>query len=56
MSLPKNNDPDFWRLRAEEALAIAYEMTNADAISKMLRIVGRYEQLARHAEAPLPAK
>jgi hypothetical protein len=43
------HDPEYWLQRAEEALEIALEMTDAFAISKMLRVVRRYEYQARQA-------
>jgi len=47
------HDAEYWRLRAEEALEVAYEMTNPDALSRMLGIGKRYERLARLAEERL---
>jgi hypothetical protein len=49
-SLQHIDDPDYWRLRAEEALQIAYELTDGDALSRMLEVGKRYERRARLAE------
>ncbi len=46
----QRRDCEYWRRRAEEALEIAYEMTDAVAISQMLEIGRRYELRARQAE------
>ena len=47
------NDPKHWRDRAEEARAVAEEMTDPDSKRKMLRITDDYEELARRAEKRL---
>ena len=47
------NDPKHWRDRAEEARAVAEEMTDPDSKRKMLRIADDYEELARRAEKRL---
>jgi hypothetical protein len=45
------NDPNHWRSRAEEARAIADEMSDIEARAAMLRIADGYDRLAQHAEA-----
>jgi hypothetical protein len=45
------NDPDHWRQRAEEARAIANQVSDVDAKVAMLRIADEYERLARRAAA-----
>ena len=40
------NDPTHWRSRAEEARAIAEEMTDLEARAAMLRIADGYDRLA----------
>jgi hypothetical protein len=45
------NDPNHWRARAEEARAIADEMSDIEARAAMLRIADGYDRLAQHAEA-----
>lgn len=47
------NDPKHWRDRAEEARAIADDITDPDSKRKMLRIADDYEELARRAEKRL---
>jgi hypothetical protein len=47
------NDPDHWVSRAEEARAMAEEMTDPEARAAMLRIADGYDRLAQHAEARL---
>ena len=41
------NDPEYWRSRAEEARALAVQMTDK---AVMLSIAQDYEKLARRAE------
>lgn len=42
---------DHWRRLAEEARAVAAQLTNQDARQVMLNIADAYERLAAHAEA-----
>jgi len=44
------NDPKHWRERAQEARAMAQQMTDRDAEATMLGIADDYEKLARRAE------
>jgi hypothetical protein len=44
------NDPEHWRLRAEEARALAAQISDPECKSMMLRIADDYEELARRAE------
>ena len=44
------NDPEHWRKRAEEARAIAEELTDAKEREKMLKLAEDYEKLAKRAE------
>jgi len=44
------NDPKHWRDRAEEARAVADDLTDPDSKRRMLRIADDYEELARRAE------
>jgi hypothetical protein len=44
------NDPKHWRERAQEARAMAHQMTDRDAEAAMLGIADDYETLARRAE------
>jgi hypothetical protein len=44
------NDPKHWRERAQEARAMALQMTDRDAEATMLGIADDYEKLARRAE------
>jgi hypothetical protein len=50
MALNKSDDPDYWRHRAEEARAIAAQMTDAHNKATMLAIAQDYEKLAQRAE------
>jgi len=45
------NDPEHWLSRAEEARAIAEQMTDSQARASMLRVAQEYEKLAERAEA-----
>jgi hypothetical protein len=47
------NDPQHWRDRAEQARAMAVQMTDIDAIAAMLGVAGDYELLAKRAEERL---
>jgi hypothetical protein len=47
------NDPQHWRDRAEQARAMAVQMTDVDAIAAMLGVAGDYELLAKRAEERL---
>jgi hypothetical protein len=44
------NEPEHWHTRAEEARALANQMTDAEAKVAMLRIAEDYERLAQRAE------
>jgi len=44
------NDPAHWRRRAEEARAIAEQMSDSPSKDAMLRIAKDYERLAERAE------
>jgi hypothetical protein len=44
------NDPTHWRQRAQEARAIADQITDLPAKAAMLRIAEDYERLAKRAE------
>ena len=44
------NDPKHWRERAEEARAMADQMTDREARATMLGIADDYELLAKSAE------
>jgi hypothetical protein len=44
------SDPEYWRSRAEEARAVAVQMTDAHTKAIMLGIAQDYEKLARRAE------
>jgi hypothetical protein len=43
-------DPEHWRIRAEEARAIAVQMTDVHTKALMLQIAQDYEKLAKRAE------
>lgn len=56
MGRPENN-PEYWRLKAEEARAIARNLRDAQAREHMLSAVRCYERLASLAErGPLLAE
>jgi hypothetical protein len=44
-----HNDPEHWRTRAEEARAIAQNMTDQDGKKAMLEIAAKYEAIAARA-------
>ncbi len=44
------NDPDHWRNRAEEARAVAVQMTDPHTKATMLAIAQDYDKLAVRAE------
>ena len=44
------DDPAHWRKRADEARAMAEQMTDRDAKQMMLGIAEDYEKLAKRAE------
>jgi hypothetical protein len=50
MALSELDDADHWRKSAEEARAIAVQMTNAHTKATMLAIAQDYEKLAQRAE------
>jgi hypothetical protein len=45
------NDPEHWLKRAEEARALAGELTDSEARRMMLNIADGYDRLAKRAEA-----
>jgi rubrerythrin len=47
------DDPAHWRQRADEARALAEQITDRDARQMMLRIAEDYEKLAKRAEERL---
>jgi hypothetical protein len=44
------DDPEHWRSRAEEARAVAEQLSDPEAKRTMLRIAADYEQLAERTE------
>ena len=46
----KSRDPEHWRNRAEEARAIAVQMTDPHTKATMLAIAQDYERLAKWAD------
>jgi hypothetical protein len=49
-------NPEAWKRRAQETLAMAAGMTDPVAKSAMLKVAERYEELAKDAEARLQAR
>jgi hypothetical protein len=54
VALGASHNPDYWRNRAEEARAIAVQMTDPHTKAVMLTIAQDYEKLAESAEANTP--
>ena len=50
MTLNTSDGPEYWRSRAEEARAIAVQMTDTHTKATMLAIAQDYEKLAKRAE------
>jgi hypothetical protein len=50
------NDPKHWRERAEEARAVAGQLTDEKSREAMLRIAKDYDQLAERAKRRLQDK
>jgi hypothetical protein len=50
MTLQITDGPEFWRQRAEEARAVAVQMTDAHTKATMLGIAQAYDKLAEQAE------
>ncbi len=50
MALNSRNDPQYWRNRADEARAIAVQMTDPHTKATMLAIAKDYDKLAVRAE------
>jgi hypothetical protein len=48
--MPDTSDPKYWRDKAEEACAMAAQMSDQEARSMMLRIAENYEKVAKRAE------
>ena len=48
---PKFGTPDYWLERAEEARAMALDMSDPEAKKAMLGIAENYEKIAKRAEA-----
>lgn len=57
-SMPKIpiNDPKHWQERAEEARAMAEQLTDEKSRDAMLRIANDYDKLAERAEVRLRGK
>jgi hypothetical protein len=49
-------EPRHWRDRAEEARAVAGQLSDATARAMMLEIAATYDRMARDAERRLAAK
>ena len=47
-------DPQFWRLRAEEVRTMAREMKSGETRAIMLRIAASYERIAKIVEQGAP--
>jgi hypothetical protein len=47
--LPRLNDPEYWRGRAEEARAIGERMIDGEARASLFRVTEQYEELGRKA-------
>jgi hypothetical protein len=54
--VPRLNDPEYWRGRAEEARTIGERMIDGEARESMLRVAEQYEELGRKAERRRIAK
>jgi hypothetical protein len=50
------DNPELWRNRAEEARALAEEMSDRECYRIMLSIAESYEEMARRAEERLAIK
>lgn len=50
------NDPKHWQERAEEARAMAEQLTDEKSRDAMLRIANDYDKLAERAEVRLRGK
>jgi hypothetical protein len=50
VTLNTSNDPELWQKRAEEARAVAVQMTDAHTKAVMLSIAQEYEKLAERAK------
>jgi hypothetical protein len=50
MPAPFFNDPNYWRLRAEQMRGLASDMKDEEAKQAMLRIARDYDVLAVRAE------
>jgi hypothetical protein len=48
--LPRLNDPEYWRSRAEEARTILERMIDGEARASLFRVAEQYEELGRKAE------
>jgi hypothetical protein len=54
--LPRLNDPEYWRGRAEEARTIGERMVDGEARESMFKVAEQYEELGRKAERRRIAK
>jgi hypothetical protein len=50
LKIMKLNNPEYWRSRAEEARAVAVQMSDAHTKAVMLGVAQDYEKLAERAE------